>query len=51
MVVNFFILFMDFKDKIFVLIFFFIFLYNDVCGKCMYNMYFFIIDWENYILI
>lgn len=41
MVVNSFILFMDFKDKILVSIFFFTSSYNDVCGKCMHNMHFF----------
>lgn len=51
MVVNSFILFMDFKDKILVSIFFFTSSYNDVCGKCMHNMHFFITDWENHILI
>lgn len=40
MVVNSFILFMDFKDKILVSIFFFTSSYNDVCGKCMHNMHF-----------
>lgn len=51
MVVNSFILFMDFKDKILVSIFFFTSSYNDVCGKCMHNMHFFITDWENHISI